>query len=47
MAQKRPPKPRPINEGSSKGNTRNVSNSGRQAPPPPRPTPKPLTPKNN
>lgn len=38
-------KPRSINEGSSKGNTREVSNTGRQAPPPPRPTLKPRTPK--
>lgn len=45
MGEKTPQKPKPINEGSSKGNTRNVSNTGRQAPPPPRPTPKPSTPK--
>ena len=46
MAQKTPqrPKPRPLNEGSSKGNTRNVSNAGRQAPPPPPPKPRTPTP---
>ena len=44
MAQKNPRKPRPLNEGHSKGNTRSTPSSGRQAPPPPPPKPKP-TPK--
>ena len=33
--------PKPLNEGTSKGNTRIISNAGRQAPPPPPPRPKP------
>lgn len=41
MAEKNPKKSRPLNEGVTKGNTREVTSSGRQAPPPPKPTPKP------
>lgn len=41
MAQKNPRKPRPLNEGHSKGNTRSTPSSGRQAPPPPPPKPTP------
>lgn len=39
MAQK-PEKPRPLNEGQSKGNTRTTPTISRQAPPPPPPKPK-------
>ncbi len=52
MAQKIPQRPKPtprskpLNEGSSKGNTRNISsNRGRQAPPPPPPKPRSNPPK--
>lgn len=41
MAQKGPTKPRPLNEGYSKGNTRTTPNRGRQAAPPPKPKPSP------
>ena len=45
MAKQSNPKPRPLNEGVSKGNTRPVTNAGRQAPPPPAPKPQSTPPK--
>ncbi len=37
MAQKIPTRPRPLNEGVSKGNTKKPPRTARQAPPPPPP----------
>lgn len=40
MAEKKSASQIQINEGQTKGNTRTISSSGRQAPPPPPPKPK-------
>lgn len=45
MADKRRNQSKPLNEGSTKGNTRRNIQLGRQAPPPPPPKPKKPKPK--
>ena len=45
MTDKRHGRSKPLNEGSSKGNTRRTTSAGRQAPPPPPPKPKKPKPK--
>lgn len=43
MADKRTGKSRPLNEGSTKGNTKRNIQLGKTSPPPPPPKPKPKT----